>query len=330
MQSEAFDAGSDLGRVYDALTRHPRSSASAIAAQTGQTAESAERLLDRLTAHNLAVRLDGSPPARWEASPPDDAIEDVVEAERARLDGLRAQARRLAEVYRVVRHDTTGYPGIEVVTDHATVIARFHAMQEQARAQVRGFDRPPYVSARLTSLDEDAPYAAQSDIQHARMAAGVRYRTVYHGEIYNDPRRLAGVMAAVSLGEQARVLENLPMKLVIADETCALLPLDPARRGADATLIVHPSGLLDALIAIFDALWQLAVPFSVGQTGDPLDERDRAILTLMAAGATDEAIGRRFGLSLRTVARRTSALLERLGATTRFQAGVQAARRGWL
>ena len=50
----------------------------------------------------------------------------------------------------------------------------------------------------------------------------------------------------------------------------------------------------------------------------------------MASGATDDAISRRLGLSRRTVVRRAARLLERLGASTRFQAGVQAAHRGWL
>lgn len=58
--------------------------------------------------------------------------------------------------------------------------------------------------------------------------------------------------------------------------------------------------------------------------------RDRRILALMAGGATDDAIARHLGLGRRTVARRVSAILDRLGATTRFQAGVQAARCGWL
>lgn len=61
-----------------------------------------------------------------------------------------------------------------------------------------------------------------------------------------------------------------------------------------------------------------------------LSDRDRTIITLMAAGLTDEAIARRLRLSRRTVVRRITALLDRLGATTRFQAGVQAANRGWL
>jgi DNA-binding NarL/FixJ family response regulator len=62
----------------------------------------------------------------------------------------------------------------------------------------------------------------------------------------------------------------------------------------------------------------------------PLSEQDRKIITLMAAGVTDDAIARRLRLSRRTVSRRIATLLDRLGATTRFQAGVQAAHRDWL
>ena len=55
-----------------------------------------------------------------------------------------------------------------------------------------------------------------------------------------------------------------------------------------------------------------------------------AILTLLAAGASDATIARQSGISQRTVERRVRALMDQLGAGTRFQAGVQAARRGWL
>ena len=48
---------------------------------------------------------------------------------------------------------------------------------------------------------------------------------------------------------------------------------------------------------------------------------------LLAGGATDETIARQLGLSTRTVERRVRAMLDQLGAETRFQAGVQAARR---
>lgn len=44
--------------------------------------------------------------------------------------------------------------------------------------------------------------------------------------------------------------------------------------------------------------------------------------------AKDESIARQTGLSIRTLRRRMRRLLDLLGAQTRFQAGMQAARRG--
>ena len=58
--------------------------------------------------------------------------------------------------------------------------------------------------------------------------------------------------------------------------------------------------------------------------------RDQTILALLAAGAPDATIARQTGVSQRTVERRVRALMDRLGAGTRFQAGVQAARRGLI
>lgn len=61
-----------------------------------------------------------------------------------------------------------------------------------------------------------------------------------------------------------------------------------------------------------------------------LDVRDTRILALLSDGRSDSTIARASGISLRTVERRVRSLMDRLGAKTRFQAGVQAARRGWI
>jgi DNA-binding NarL/FixJ family response regulator len=60
------------------------------------------------------------------------------------------------------------------------------------------------------------------------------------------------------------------------------------------------------------------------------DDLRRFLLEALGSGAQDEQIARRLGLSLRTVRRRVAELMEELGAQSRFQAGVEAARRGWL
>ncbi|GAA5083135.1 DNA-binding transcriptional ArsR family regulator [Thermocatellispora tengchongensis] len=47
-------------------------------------------------------------------------------------------------------------------------------------------------------------------------------------------------------------------------------------------------------------------------------------------GAPDTIACRRLSMSQRTFSRRVAELLDHLGATTRFQGGVEAVRRGWV
>ena len=56
----------------------------------------------------------------------------------------------------------------------------------------------------------------------------------------------------------------------------------------------------------------------------------RLLLDLLAAGRRDEQIARELRLSVRTVRRRVAAIMQELGAESRFQAGVEAVRRGRL
>jgi DNA-binding NarL/FixJ family response regulator len=119
---------------------------------------------------------------------------------------------------------------------------------------------------------------------------------------------------------------DVPLKLAIADQTVAILPFTSTTSVMiDSALVVYAPTLLDALVKLFDLLWQVAEP--VVPEAESTDER---LLSLLAAGLKDEAIARQLGISLRTVHRRTSELSLALGARTRFQAGVLAERSGLL
>ncbi|HEY3632029.1 MAG TPA: helix-turn-helix transcriptional regulator [Jatrophihabitantaceae bacterium] len=323
---DVLTADSDLGRVYGALVRQPRSTCDELAAATGLDAAQVLDVLDRLATERLAVRL-GVASGAWEAQPPDAAATAFVEAEERRLAAIREQAQRLAEVYWFARREAQQYPGIEVVRDRALIFEQAERIQLEARTEVRWFDCPPYLSA---SEPDQVRLRQQVALQQRRMGQGIRYRTIYHDSVWEHPSYSTIALDNMAHGEQARTLASLPMKLVIGDDRRAMLPLDPSELHDGATLIVHPSGLLSALVAIFETLWQMAVPISGGDVTSPLGKRDQDILTLMASGATDEVIARRLNLSRRTVVRHSASLLERLGATTRFQAGVQASRLGWL
>jgi DNA-binding NarL/FixJ family response regulator len=97
------------------------------------------------------------------------------------------------------------------------------------------------------------------------------------------------------------------------------------------TLFALPS-VVTAVIALFDRLWAAAAPLTASDMarGAGLSERERELLGLLSGGCTDESAAARLGVSVRTVRRMMSGIMNRLGARSRFQAGLRAADRGLL
>lgn len=61
----------------------------------------------------------------------------------------------------------------------------------------------------------------------------------------------------------------------------------------------------------------------------PTDDEAR-VLRLLGTGITDDVAAERLGWTPRTLRRRLRAAMDKLGASSRFQAGMLAERAGWL
>ncbi|MBA3780453.1 MAG: helix-turn-helix domain-containing protein [Nocardioides sp.] len=130
-------------------------------------------------------------------------------------------------------------------------------------------------------------------------------------------------------GEQIRVVPEVHTRLAIVGTARAMLP-DPPGVANDRRLVIRQQGLVEMLVAYFDALWDSAAAVPHLDTGDARPDLRRLLLTQLAAGLKDEQIARTLGMSLRTIRRRIHALMSDLGVDTRFAAGVEAVRRGWI
>lgn len=118
---------------------------------------------------------------------------------------------------------------------------------------------------------------------------------------------------------ERRVATTLPVSLVALDDTVVLV----AR--PDRTRAVTDRDAVAALRALAESEWDRARP-----DGDALAPSEDTLLRLLAEGKTDTAVAVRLGVSPRTVRRHAAGLMGRLGATSRFEAGVRAAQRGWI
>ena len=135
--------------------------------------------------------------------------------------------------------------------------------------------------------------------------------------------------ARAEAGEQVRVISDLATRMIVIGTTHAVLPEPLGQRDSPRVLVRQPS-IVGALAIMFELLWERAEPLPELDLPVAGSQMRRHLLEQLAQGAKDEQIARSLGLSLRTVRRRIAEILIELGADTRFQAGVEAVRRGWL
>lgn len=311
---EAFGVAEADEGLYRLLLHHSPFTRDDLAARAGLPATELDPALARLEELGLVTPRPGTP-VRFAVARPDAAVEMLATRWQERVTDARATARALlAELPVDARHRPEDQ--VEILFGRDSVAARFDRLQRAAWHEVLVLDRPPYAQ------EPAEPNQAELEM----LARGVRVRGLYAPEALEVPGAYEMFGQTIAAGEEARVHPDIPLKLAIADGTTAILPFSgDEREMVDSAFVIHAGNLLDALVRLFELLWAGAIPLP-GQDAPAETDLDRQLLTLMAAGLKDDAAARQLGISVRTLNRRVSDLMQRLGARTRFQAGLQAAR----
>ncbi|ORT61701.1 hypothetical protein BKD26_01315 [Streptomyces sp. CB03238] len=204
--------------------------------------------------------------------------------------------------------------------------ATLAALAESARRELLTFDDP----AACLGLSIPAPFLelAGSCVR----TATERVRTVRQIVPRHALSRVVAsdVLGAARLPGRARLTESIPFKMIVVDRTVAAIPLD-LELLYNGLLLIRDPVVVHALVRAHHAWWEAGE--EVPSRPDPpgaLPTHLRPVLEALLAGLTDETAAARLGISGRTYSRRVGELLAALGTTSRFRAGAEAARRGWL
>ncbi|MFJ3104976.1 helix-turn-helix domain-containing protein [Streptomyces sp. NPDC086835] len=316
----------DDERVYRTLLGQPNSTAVHLSEVVAVSQAHVDKALCRLVEWGLVTR---SADERFTAAPPAMALGALISQRR---DGLRRAEQALvtfAEEHRAAMTGSSITDLIEVVTGADAIRHRFLQVQQAARTQVRSFITAPFVA-----LPPD-----ENTAEPMALDRGVLFRAVLDRAVLAEPGIVQDAVDSQRNGVQLRVADHLPMKLVLADADLGLVPLAVTPAGEPGAVLLHRSGLLDALDALFETVWRTAHPLELsGPAGSPPTvefgpqgptELDRRILALLLAGLTDLTAATQLGLSPRTLHRRLRHLMDMAGVRTRIQLGAHAVRNGW-
>ncbi|MCL1868787.1 MAG: DNA-binding response regulator [Promicromonosporaceae bacterium] len=160
-------------------------------------------------------------------------------------------------------------------------------------------------------------------------APGARVRKIYRAGVLLDPVAAQALRRRRDrLGAQIRVTADEINETMIFDDRVAVLMGDVVAGQRTYTILTTPQAV-QGVASLFEAAWRSASDLDVFDAGiAEIRELAPRVLDLLSEGAKDEAAARTLGLGVRTYRRRVAELMDALGATSRFQAGVRARELG--
>ncbi|SCF02676.1 Sugar-specific transcriptional regulator TrmB [Micromonospora viridifaciens] len=325
----ALGLSTDQESVYRRLVGRTAASSADLADATHLPEATVRAALSQLVADGLVKR---TPDGEFSAAPPAVALGALISERRDGLHTAELALVTLAEEHRVAMAGRSINELIEVVTGVDGIRHRFAQVQHAARTQVRNFVTAPFVAVP----------PGTNTLETVMMDRGVTYRVVLERAALAEPGMIAETVASLRKGVQVRVVESLPIKLVLADAELGLVPLTVESGGEPGAVLLHRSGLLSAMDALFEIVWRHAHPLDVSALAGLTDdddvtaadagaptELDRKILALLLAGLTDHVVANQLDISLRTLQRRLRHLMDIAGVKTRMELGWYAARHNW-
>jgi DNA-binding NarL/FixJ family response regulator len=314
--------------VYHALLSRPESSPDEIAEVVNQPRAQVLDIMKLLRKLELLVPTWADPNAEH-AVHPRVGLSGLAERRRGELNRMlnelnqaESSAEVIAEQYNeLLTARSSG--DVEVLKGRANASQRIEELGLKARETLWGM-----IPAHLD--DEIQPISESPDMP--LLERGLKMRSIYLQSMTVSKPGMDYAATLHRLGGEVRVTPTLPMRLLIFDQEIAIMAMDPDNQAAGAVIHRSPAVVAVAL-ALFDSYWARADEiFSPEDRDDnnPLTPHEAEVLRLLAGGAKDEQVARLLGISLRTARRITANLSERLDATSRFELGVAAAKRGWV
>jgi sugar-specific transcriptional regulator TrmB len=241
-------------KAYIALLGRHSFTAAQVSRQAELPRQRIYDVLESLVSKGMATARPGQV-IKYAATEPASAIERLVASRRNELKRLEQVASRtveaLAAAFAAGQEHSDPMEYIEVLREPRAINARFDELQAAARKEILVFTRPPYAKP------------PQSNLEGLEVTRRIDVRSLYEPSVFTDRDAVAGVRRFIRVGEKARVVDELPLKLVIIDASIVMFGMqDPVASGSDLTIMVvdHPS-LAAVLRMAFDAYWALGVDF---------------------------------------------------------------------
>jgi HTH-type transcriptional regulator, sugar sensing transcriptional regulator len=241
-------------KAYLALLRRESSTAAQAARLANVPRQRIYDVLASLVDKGLAATRPGQV-VKYSAIAPELALERLVSDQRQQLADLERQTSALIDelspAFHAGKKQDNPLEYIEVLRDRRAINERFDELQAGIKKEILVFTKPPYATP------------PQEEVVGLEVTKTHQARSVYEFSVFEDPDVAEGVRRFVEAGEDARFVPELPLKLVIIDESIVMFGMeDPVAGSSELTIMVVEHRSLASILKIaFNAVWEQGMSF---------------------------------------------------------------------
>ncbi len=145
---------------------------------------------------------------------------------------------------------------VEILSDVGQIRERWNNFQKNTKKEILVFTKPPYTA----SLEDNIEVQSEA-LEKNKIIDKCIYE--YSGLSDEEITNLVTIIEAYEkIGEESRIIKELPMKLAISDETITMLALNDRvslTPGITTIIVDHPN-FAKAQKAVFETYWERALP----------------------------------------------------------------------
>lgn len=239
-------------RVYISLLNKSSFTATEIAKVTNIPRQKIYEILDNIIKKGICIEKVGKI-KRYKAVEPESVFSGLIEQYKEKEKLALVLSNDLSALYEKNRERVDPLEYIEVLKDKKQIHKKWISIQNETKQEILAFTKGPYTTSFKDNVDEE----------FNTIKRGVMIRSIYEYKDIIKEEVVKAISLWVSGGEEARVIKELPMKMIIFDEKITMFALnDPiSLKPTITTMIINHPSFAMALKYVFESIWEKAMPF---------------------------------------------------------------------
>ena len=220
-------------------------------------------VLNKLVSRNICIEKKLGRNKLYEAVEPKIALERVVESYKKDLERKEELISQVSEVFTPIFQNSKSIINplefIDIMKEKSQIHKRYTACVKSTKSEMLTFNKGPYACDTSDRLDE------QEDEEFKLLKRGGACKDIYElSELKEVDWLLSSVKKSLKLGQQARVVKKLPIKMLVFDQEKVMFALEqPVPEVNELTMIyIEHKQLAEACSILFYHLWDKGIDIS--------------------------------------------------------------------